>query len=175
MSIFMNEKIQAGLISINAKTESLDGVSVAGATGVSSKDLFEKIDLELNRISNGIKNLHHVNNQDHLSVYAGTLTPKIYNPGKNGATADEVRNKLFAETAMAAVKEKMAKENISPEMLPQEMIEQIIADNIVESEIDKLVSELPPEVQTPMAEAFRAANKNHNRDRNRNRGRGHRE
>lgn len=116
-----------------------------------------------------------IDGPDHLSFYAGALTPKIYNPGKNNTIADEVRNKLFAETAMAAVKEKMVKENISPEMLPQEMIEQIIADNIVESEIDKLVSELPPEVQTPMAEAFRTANKNHNRDRNRNRGRGHRE
>ena len=114
-----------------------------------------------------------IDGPNHLSFHAGVLTPRVYNPGKNNITADEVRNKLFAETAMAVVKEKMQKENIPSEMLPDDMIKQIIVDNIVENEIDKQVSELPPEVQTPMAEAFRTANKN--RDRSRNRGRGHRE
>lgn len=152
MSIFMNEKVQTGLTVVNAKVD--DG-------NLNGPDFFSEV--------------FKTNSPNHLSFYAGELTPNVYSPSKNSITAGEALNKLLAETAMAVVKEKMKKENIPSEMLPDDMIKQIIADNIVENEIDKLVSELPPEIQTPMAEAFRTANKNHNRDRNRNRGRGHRE
>ena len=114
-----------------------------------------------------------IDGPDHLSFYAGALTPKIYNPGKTSETADEELNKLLAKLAMVAAKELMKENNIPPETLPDDVLKQIIADNINQSEIDKQVSKLQSEIQTPMAEAFRAANKN--RDRNRNRGRGHRE
>ena len=192
MSIFMNEKIQAGLAAVNGKIDDGD---------LNGPDFFSEV--------------FKTNSPNHLSVYAGELIPKTYkideeitfekvrdkicadpamaalmkkteekyadnavtvkmrNPHNNSATSDEALNKLLAETAMVAVKEMMKENNIPPEMLPDDVLKQIIADNINQSEIDKLVSEIPPEVQTPMAEAFRTANKN--RDRNRNRGRGHRE
>lgn len=150
MSIFMNEKVKARLTIVNGKVDDGD---------LNGPDLFSEV--------------FKTNSPNHLSVYAGELTPKVHNQSKNSANADEALNKLLAETAMVAVKELMKENNIPPEMLPDDVLKQIIADNINQNEIDKLVSELPSEVHTSMAEAFRTANKN--RDRNRNRGRGHQE
>ena len=180
MSILTNEKVKAHLAVVNGKVDDGD---------LNGLDFFSEV--------------FKTNSPNHLSFHAGELIPKTYKVdeeitfekvrdtvcadpamaalmkkteekySKNTATPDEALNKLLAETAMVAVKELMKENNISPEMLPDDVLKQIIADNIDQNEIDKQVSELPHEVQTPMAEAFRKANKN--RDRNRNRGRGHRE
>ena len=159
MSIFMNEKAQVYLAVLNGKTDDGD---------LNGPDFFSEI--------------FKTNSPNHLSVYAGELTPKVHSQSKNSATSDEALNKLLAETAMVAVKEMMKENNIPPEMLPDDVLRQIIADNIDQNEIDKQLSKpqsetqtLMAEAQTLMAEAFREANENRNRNRNRNRGRGHRE
>ena len=87
-----------------------------------------------------------------------------------------MRDKVCADPAMAALMKK-TEEKYSNNTVTDKVRNPLTetAEKLVEEkrEIDKLVSELSPEVQTLMAEAFRTANKN--RDRNRNRGRGHRE
>ena len=154
MSIFMNEKVKARLTAVNGKTDDGD---------LNGPDFFSEI--------------FKTNSPNHLSVYAGELIPKTYKIDEE-ITFEKVREKICADPAMAALMKK-TEEKYADNAVIVKMRNPLTetAEKLVEEkrEIDKLVAELPPEVQTPMAEAFRTANKNHNRDRNRNRGRGHRE
>ena len=74
MSIFMNEKVKAHLAVVNSKNDDDD---------LNAPDFFSEV--------------FKTNSSNHLSVYAGALTPKIYNPGKTSETADEELNKLLAK------------------------------------------------------------------------------
>ena len=105
--------------------------------------------------------------QDHLVFPSQVLIPKTYKIDEE-ITFEKVRDKICDDPAMAVLMKNIVKMRNPLTETAEKLVEE-------KREIDKLVAELPPEVQTPMAEAFRTANKNHNRDRNRNRGRGHRE
>lgn len=152
MSIFMNEKAQVYLAVLNGKIN--DG-------NLNGPDFFSEV--------------FKTDDQDHLAFPSQALTPKTYKIDE-GITFEKVRDKICADPAMAALmkktEEKYADNAVNVKMRNplNKTIEQLIEEK---REIDKLVAELSPEVQTLMAEAFRTANKN--RDRNRNRGRGHRE
>lgn len=154
MSIFMNEKVKARLTIVNGTVDDGD---------LNGPDFFSEV--------------FKTNSPNHLSVYAGKLTPKTYKIDEE-ITFEKVRNKICADPAMAALMKK-TEEKYADNAVIVKMRNPLTetAEKLVEEkrEIDKLVAELSPEVQTLMAEAFRTANKNHNRDRNRNRGRGHRE
>ena len=154
MSIFMNEKAQVYLAVLNGKTDDGD---------LNGPDFFSEV--------------FKTDDQDHLVFPSQVLIPKTYKIDEE-ITFEKVRDKICADPAMAALmkktEEKYADNAVNVKMRNPltETAEKLIEEK---REIDKLVAELSPEVQTLMAEAFRTANKNHNRDRNRNRGRGHRE
>jgi len=154
MSIFMNEKVKARLTAVNGKTDDGD---------LNGPDFFSEV--------------FKTDDQDHLAFPSQVLIPKTYKIDEE-ITFEKVRDKICADPAMAALMKK-TEEKYANNAVNVKMRNPLTetAEKLVEGkrEIDKLVAELPPEVQTPMAEAFRTANKNHNRDRNRNRGRGHRE
>ena len=160
MSIFMNEKVKTHLAVINGKVD--DG-------NLNDLESFSKGCLDF------FSEVFKTNSPNHLSVYAGELTPKAYKIDEE-ITFEKVRDKVCADPAMAALMKK-TEEKYSDNTVTVKMRNPLTetAEKLVEEkrEIDKLVAELSPEVQTLMAEAFRTANKN--RDRNRNRGRGHRE
>ena len=171
MSIFANEKIQASLTVINGKNNDSDSDFPIIPIEVCASDNLEDSDLFLE--------MHKTTNQDHLTFPSQVLTPKTYKIDE-GAAFEKVRDKICADPAMAALMKK-TEEKYSNNTVTDEVRNPLTetAEKLVEEkkEVDKLLSELlselPPETQTPMAEAFRTANKN--RDRNRNRGRGHRE
>ena len=161
MSIFTNEKVQAGLTVVNGKADDGDLNGLDFFSDLNAPDFFSEV--------------FKTNSPNHLSVYAGELTPKTYKVDEE-ITFEKVRDKICADPAMAALMKK-TEEKYSNNTVTDKVRNPLTetAEKLVEEkrEIDKLVSELSPEVQTLMAEAFRTANKN--RDRNRNRGRGHRE